>query len=75
MKQREALHDKIHGALQKQLSWEIYSFNYQGTRKFIKFKLCIQLKRLKDSNSIKINKKDRYQGNREQKEMKNINKG
>ena len=52
LKQRKTLNDKIHGALEEQLLWEIHRFNYQEKRKVIKYKLCIHLKRLKDSSSI-----------------------
>ena len=59
LKQRKALNDEIHRALEKQVLWEIYRFNYQEKRKVIKFKLCIHLKRLKDSSNInKKNKRD-----------------
>lgn len=67
----ETLNDKIHGALEKQLLWEIHRFNYQEKRKGIKYKLCIHLKRLKDSSSINKKNKGISIKNREQKEMKN----
>lgn len=68
----ETLNDKIHGALEKQLLWEIHRFDYQEKRKGIKYKLCIHLKRLKGSSSInKNNKGISIKEIREQEEMKN----